>query len=267
MNRKSLIMFFAISVLLLAGCNYPNSAMPDTNGDLYAVITTQVTSGGLVEPWQYAVVEGDEYDNDPPCQVGTDTSCLLDFSGVTGQLGTYSAYTDALPAGWNIGASDSLGYPTCPSGAAFNGTLTTDGITMGCGSNAVGNATISPASCTVGQPPNACPLTVTLTISDTTMPTSRAMSVNAYSSTAANISTNSETASSATVITAPTPTPSVFINGVASVVINVIDPSTNTVLASGVMTFYEPSTFHTCPTSSLERPNEAVTPNVVCYPS
>lgn len=265
MNRKSLIMllFVAISVSSFAGCDGPPDV--ESSGGLYAPISTHISSP-VSEAWTNAEINGEEYEYPPPCSPSLDENCLESIYGFTGSTGIFNAFTDALPAGWNISATDSPGYQTCPAGSGYTGTLTTVGLEMNCGMSAIGNATISPATCFVGGTTNPCPATVTLTISDTTMPTSHAMTVGAYSSTAANISTNSETASSPTVITAPTPTPSIYINGVASVVINVIDPTTSSVLASGVMTFFLPTT-PTCPTKPLNPPDEAVTPNAACTPA
>jgi hypothetical protein len=61
----------------------------------------------------------------------------------------------------------------------------------------------------------------------------------------------------------PTPEPTEYINGAAEVVVTVTDPTTNTIVGAGLMTFFVPNT-PTCPTTPKTPPNEALKTNISC---
>ncbi len=236
MNKESLIILLVagIAMSLLAGCN--DGSNTPTAPVLTTTITTQLSIAGGVQPWANALVQGALASEPPPCDQSTDEYCLLSFAYGSQETGVQSVSTDAMPADWNIGASDPYGS-TCPAGSTWYGNLTPiEGATLVCGQLSLGQVVVSPQQCTVltGKggviEGNNCPSTIRLTLPSPSLPTAHALAVGTYNDEGKSEASNSITASSSTSITVPTPT----IYGNSAVVI--VDPATNTVLGAGLFT-------------------------------
>jgi hypothetical protein len=174
----------------------------------------------------------------PPCDPSTDDYCLEDFTGVTDEIGNYTLVTDAMPANWEIGATEEVGTTDCLVGATWYGNLTpASGAQLVCGQTSQGAFIPSPQSCSTevnyvtGQIlENSCTSTITLSTAPGTMPTSYAMKVGTYNDEGDLNASNSISASSSSSITVPTP------NIIGTSVIIVVDPTTNQVLGAGLFT-------------------------------
>ena len=168
-----------------------------------------------------------------PCDPTTDTYCYLTFpaSATTNTYGEYTFSTDALPDSWSVGAT---GDSTCPNGGSSNGTITNDGsVYVYCNSFTVGTAVAAPDNCTItinenpgGGETNNCPSTITVTTSESELPTSYAVNVANYDDTASEENASQITPSSSTSIVVPTP------NAVGENAVIIVDPTTNQVIAT-----------------------------------
>lgn len=238
MNRKSLVVLILVGIgtALLTGCD---SGAGIGGSSPSIAITAQRSVNGITEAWVSASLNGLMVGPEP-CDPTQDPFCVFEFSGVTTNLGTYTLYTDAIPADWNIGATEEAGSSDCPSGASWTGNLTAiQGAQIVCGSFDASSAIVTPSSCiyelnnTTGQViKNTCTFsTITLSLpSPATLPTAHAMTVGTYDDVGNSVASNSITASSSTSITVPIPN----VAGASAIVI--VDPATNKVMGTGLFT-------------------------------
>jgi len=248
MKGKSIIVLLltGVAASLLVDCG---SGSGTPGGPEQTTITTQLSVNGYLQPWVDATVEGAETSYPPPCNTNLDEWCLLSFYGTTDNLGSYTMVSDAMPANWNISATEASLSGVCPGGGTWSGNLVPiDGAPLVCDKYALGNAVATPSSCSItintftGQKMDNCPATVTLTTSGAPLPTSYSLAVSNYSDVAAELYSQSVTALSTTAISAPTPTT------VGKTVLIVVDPTTNQVLAAALFTLTEQYT--TCKPST-----------------
>jgi len=237
MNRMSLavLLLTGVAISLLAGCG--SGDLP--NGPNQTTITTQLSVNGGTQPWEANLV-GEEITLPLPCNIDLDAYCIDQFSGTTdGETGTYILTTDAVPAQWNIGATDAnIQSQPCPGGAAWSGNLTAgpDGPQIICGSFSVGNVVASPLSCwtTIIENPLSettnCPSTITLTIHGSVFPTSHAVTASVYNDSATEVSSANVTATSSTTLKIAVPSQS----GTTAIVVR--DPTTNQLLGAALFT-------------------------------
>lgn len=238
----SLLPFAAIAVSLLIGCG-PDQGASGGNEET-TTIATQTSSGGVLYDWPNATVNGDFISPAPglgyPCDPNSDVECVDNFAGTTNTLGTYTLYTNLMPADWEMSATEEVGTTDCQQGASWAGELTPGGgAQLVCGQMSSGSFVVSPASCYTQindetHPPevvaDTCPTTITLTSSVTSMPTAYAMTVGTYDDSGASEASSSITATSPTSVTVPTPTTL----GASAIV--VVDGTTNTVIGAGLFT-------------------------------
>lgn len=244
LNAKCLgvLLSTGLAVLLLAGCG-PDQGASGGNEETTS-ITTQTSSGGVLYDWPNASVNGDFIEPAPglgyPCDPNSDVECVDSFAGTTDTLGTYTLYTNLMPADWEMSATEEVGTTDCQQGASWAGDLTPGGgAQLVCGQMSSGSFVVSPSSCYTQindetHPPevvaDTCPTTITLSTSLTSMPTAYAMTVGTYDDLGASETSTSITAASPTSIIVPTPTTL----GASAIV--VIDPTTNSVIGAGLFT-------------------------------
>lgn len=246
MNRKSLIVLLLAGVVMSLSTGCDGGGGPGASaGPQQTTITAQTSVGGVVQAWGGASLSGDEVSFLPPCDDSIDEYCQLDLSGATTSDGEYTFVTDAMPADWNIAATDPYGKQ-CLAGATFSGNLTPlGGAQLVCGQITGSNVVVKPASCTILMSSTGtvitdpCPSSVTLSIPSVSLPTTHALSVGTYNDTGHSEASSSITASSSTSITVPAPTQ----YGASAIVL--VDPTTNQVLGAGLFTVYT-KTVKTC---------------------
>ncbi len=231
MRRSLAILLFAgLAAMFQSGCGSGGSGGGGAPCCTLAVYTEQAGGGGV---WANASVYGNADPGEAPCDPTTDTYCYLTFpaSATTNTYGEYTFSTDALPDSWSVGAT---GDSTCPNGGSSNGTITNDGsVYVYCNSFTVGTAVAAPDNCTItinenpgGGETNNCPSTITVTTSESELPTSYAVNVANYDDTASEENASQITPSSSTSIVVPTP------NAVGENAVIIVDPTTNQVIAT-----------------------------------
>jgi hypothetical protein len=172
-------------------------------------IVVQSYNNGLLQGVDNAIVSGYTIPGNYNCDTITDPNCITSFSnGYTNTNGDFTFSTDALPGTWDIAVGNANGCSGADTGwVNWSPSIPLDVV---CGSYAAVNVSVSPSGCLTteysNKPPTTnCPSTVTLTVNQPPMSTSRNMTVAAYDESANELAQSSITPTSSTQITAPLP--------------------------------------------------------------
>lgn len=246
MKRRKLIacvtvLFSLLGCTIFVGCV---SGITVTVGKSLpqSVIEAQTSVGGVVVPWEYAIVQAAAVPDGPNGYSCTPNSkgCYLSFQGSTNSSGDYPISSEAIPGDWQIGIEADQ---NCTQGAASQILYLTPSTTytptlVVCNSIASGSLIASPAFCTqtlnnaTGVMTNDCPSTITLTSSRDVLPTTYALNVSDYSDAGTQRYSFTGNASNPSSIVVPVPPPS---DSGQSVLV-VYDPQTNAPVGAALFT-------------------------------